>query len=64
MDRCLGCGSHHGIIVKVGEPWCGICVSSGQYDAFLEAQMLVDAIVAERGRRFPVQRNSAEKQTS
>jgi hypothetical protein len=64
MDRCVGCCGAHGLMVLGGDPWCGPCVTSGQYAAFVEAKALVDAIVAERARRLPVQRNSAEKQTS
>lgn len=57
MDRCVGCGHPD----RAGEVldqdfWCHGCIVAGQYAAFVEAQMLVQAVLAERARRrLPVQ---------
>jgi hypothetical protein len=63
-DRCISCHGAHGLVQRGDLFWCGPCITTGVLAQYIEAVALVAAVDAERARRLPVQRNSAEKQTS
>lgn len=57
MDRCVYCQRPDMRGERLGEDfWCHGCLVDGRFAAFVEAQMLVQAVLAERARRrLPVQ---------
>jgi hypothetical protein len=58
MLRCISCEQpDQRIEILAGDPWCHVCIYEGKFAAFLEAQALVAAILAERARRVPTPRD-------
>lgn len=64
MTRCIYCERSGPGELLQGDWWCHGCIVEGQYASFVEAQMRVEAVLAERARRLPKPRNGAEKRVS